>query len=155
MKALVKNYIAVEQQSVSLDKMFAELSKALAEVPQIELDRVEWQIGGEPKQAATAPGAPPALPTPAPGANPGAVPMYEIVELNGHVNAAQASDYRNITLLVNQFVAALRARPGVQVTRIQLPFDLTAEKSLSGDIGAVRETELPRFTVVLNKRVES
>ena len=159
LKALVKNYIALEKQSVSLDKMFVELGKALAVVPQIEVERIDWQIGAEPKRAVAGPGAPPAPPQPAPTAVPTekteGVPIYEIVELSGRVNAAQASDFRNITLLVNQFVAALRARPGVEVTSTQLPFDLTAEKSIAGDIGAVRETEVPRFTVVFNRRVGS
>lgn len=156
LKALVKNYIALEKQSVSLDKMFVELSKALAVVPQIELERIDWQIGAEPKRAAAGAQAAKASPTPAApaaAAKSEENPIFEVVQLSGRVNAAQASDFRNITLLVNQFVAALRARPGVEVTSTQLPFDLTAEKSIAGDIGAARETEVPRFTVVFNRRV--
>jgi len=157
LKALVKNYIALEKQSITPDKMFVELSKALAVVPQIELERIEWQIGAEPRRAvdgAQAAKAPPAPAAPA-AAKTEEGQIFEIVQLSGRVNAAQASDFRNITLLVNQFVAALRARPGVEVTSTQLPFDLTAEKSIAGDIGAARETEVPRFTIVFNKRVES
>ena len=155
LKALVKNYIALEKQTVSLDKMFVELSKALAAVPQIELERIEWQIGTDLKRAADGAKAAKAPPTPAApaAAKSDEIPIFEVVQLSGRVNAAQASDFRNITLLVNQFVAALRARPGVEVTSTQLPFDLTAEKSISGDIGAARATEVPRFTVVFNKRV--
>jgi hypothetical protein len=158
LKGLVRNYIALEKQSVSPEKMFVELSKALAVVPQIELDRIEWQIGLDIKRAAdlSQPAkSPPATAAPAAAVASGESPVFEVVQLNGRVNAAQASDYRNITILVNQFVAALRARPGVEVTSTQLPFDLTAEKSISGDIGAVRETEVPRFTVIFNRRVGS
>ncbi len=157
LKALIKNYIVLEKQSVSIDKMFVELSKALAVVPQIEIERIEWEISGAPRRAT--PGAkPPPSPPPAaadPAAKSAGAPVFEIVQLSGKVNAAQASDLRGITQLVNQFVLALRARPGVEVSSTQLPFDLNAEKSISGDIGAVRETEVPRFTIIFSKRVDS
>ena len=159
LKALVKNYITLQKQSVSLEKMLVELSKAMAAVPQIEIDRIEWQIGGElkgPPGGTRAAKAPPKPAAAAPAAEQSEFPpVFEVVELVGRVNAAQASDYRNITLIVNQFVEALRARPGIEITSTQLPFDLNAEKSLAGDIGAARETEVPRFTIVLSKRVET
>src|SRR5947207_10667489 len=54
----------------------------------------------------------------------------------------EASDFRAVTALVNQFTEALRRRPGTEVTRTQLPFDINAEKSLAGDIGAARREEV-------------
>jgi hypothetical protein len=54
--------------------------------------------------------------------------------------------------LVNEFTEALRRRPGTEVTRAQLPFDMNAEKSISGDIGAARREEVPRFSVAVSKR---
>jgi hypothetical protein len=33
-----------------------------------------------------------------------------------------------------------------------LPFDINAEKSLGGDIGAARREEVPQFSVVVVKR---
>ena len=159
LKALVKNYITLQKNSVSPEKVLVSLSRALAGSPQIELERIEWQVGAEPQRSGLKPGAvkpaAAAPATPAPGAKSEGAPVYEIVQLAGRVNAAKASDYRNITLLVNQFADALRALPGVEVTRLQLPFDLTAEKSITGDIGAERETEIPRFTIVLSRQVET
>ena len=57
-----------------------------------------------------------------------------------------------MTALVTQFTDALRARPGTELIRTQLPFDITAEKSLSGDIGAARREEVPQFSVAITKR---
>ena len=54
--------------------------------------------------------------------------------------------------LVNEFTGLLRRQPGIEVSRTQLPFDINAEKSISGDIGTARAEEVPRFTVVLSKR---
>jgi hypothetical protein len=42
--------------------------------------------------------------------------------------------------------------PAYRVVRTQLPFDVTSEGTLSGDIGTAAETgEAPRFTIVLAK----
>lgn len=158
LKALVKNYIQLQRQSVSIEKALIEISRALSAVPQIEIERIDWQIGVSPGRTAGPAGAgvpAGAPPTAAAGEKGDSDPLYEVVQLSGVVNVAQASDFRNITRLVNQFTDALRARPGVEVTGTQLPFDLTAEKSISGDIGAAREAQIPRFTITFNRRVAS
>jgi hypothetical protein len=69
------------------------------------------------------------------------------------VNATQRNDYRGITAQVQQFAHALGAS-GYELVRTQLPFDITSEGTLTGDIGAATETgEAPRFTVVLARRL--
>jgi len=156
LKALVKNYQVVQQQTASLDGILREISQALALAPQLDIDRIDWHIGADPRK-----GGPPAAAKAAPGARPGADKAeksltdasYQVVEISGRVNVVQASDYRNITLVVNQFVQTLRQRPGMEVFSAQLPFDLNAEKSLSGDIGTERATQVPRFTVVAARRL--
>lgn len=155
LKALVKNYIALQKQSVSPEKMFVDLSRALGSSPQIELEHIEWQLRADaPRAAAKGDPKPAAAPPPAADKS-GGPPIFEIVQISGRINTAQTTDYRNITLMVNKFADALRSLPGIEVSSLQLPFDLTAEKSLSGDIGAARETEIPRFTIVLSRRIES
>jgi hypothetical protein len=76
----------------------------------------------------------------------------QVAEISGRLIIPQASDYRAVTALVTQFTDALRARPGTELTRTQLPFDINAEKSLSGDIGAARREEVPQFSVAITKR---
>jgi hypothetical protein len=70
----------------------------------------------------------------------------------GRISTGQSTDLRSITQIVDNFVQELRNQPGLEVVSRRLPFDITAEKSLSGDIGAQRAAEVPRFTVVVNKR---
>ena len=55
---------------------------------------------------------------------------------------------------MQQFAAALGVS-GYELVRTQLPFDVTSEGTLTGDIGAdARETgEAPRFTVSLMRRL--
>jgi hypothetical protein len=82
----------------------------------------------------------------------GAEFQTQTAEIAGKLVVQQASDFRAVTALVNQFTEALRRRPGTEVTRTQLPFDINAEKSLAGDIGAARREEVPQFSVVVVKR---
>ena len=39
-----------------------------------------------------------------------------------------------------------------QLVRTQLPFDITSEGTLTGDIGGAETGEAPRFTVVFMRR---
>ena len=152
LKGLVANYGVLEHQSASLDRMFGELSQALAASPQIELEKIDWHVGVPPRRTGAPSGPPGAAAAPAAAEGDR---DYQVVEISGRVNVAQASDYRNITLLVDQFVQALRHRPGFEVLSTRLPFDLAAEKSVSGDIGDDRAAEVPRFTVLAAKRLGS
>jgi hypothetical protein len=164
LKLLVSNYSVVQKQTTPLAAMLAEVSQALDKTPQLEIDRIQWRVGGDPRRSVpakpTAPAAPSAVAAPATPAAPdaskaGADTSYQVIELSGRVNVAQTSDYRNITTAVNQFVEALRQRPGFEVFSAQLPFEIDAEKSLSGDIGVDRPTDVPRFTVIAARRLGS
>jgi hypothetical protein len=149
LRAIVKNYRALLRQSVSPTSLFVEVSQALTELPQIEIDRIDWEVGGT-KSAEAAQASPARMPAPAPGQPP--EPPVQVAEISGRLIIPQASDYRAVTALVTQFTDALRARPGTELTRTQLPFDINAEKSLSGDIGAARREEVPQFSVAITKR---
>jgi hypothetical protein len=74
----------------------------------------------------------------------------QVLELSGRVSAARRSDYRAITAEVQDFANALRADPAYRVLRTQLPFDVTSEGTLSGDMSTTSDTgEAPRFTIIL------
>jgi len=149
MRAIVKNYRALLKQSVSPTNLFVDISQALTTLPQIEIDRIDWEVGGT-KAADAAKASPVRAPAPAPGQP--SEPPLQVAEISGRLIVPQASDYRAVTALVTQFTDALRARPGTELTRTQLPFDINAEKTLSGDIGAARREEVPQFSVAITKR---
>jgi len=76
-----------------------------------------------------------------------------VVELSGRVHATQRNDYRGITAQVQGFAGSLIG-DGYDLVRTQLPFDVTSEGTLSGDIGGQSESaEAPRFTVTLARRL--
>jgi hypothetical protein len=154
LKSLVKNYRALLKQSASPLGMFSEISQAVTSLPQIEIDRIDWEVAGARSQGgggdASKAAASRTAATPSPSGA-GEIPA-QIAEISGRLIVPQASDYRAVTALVSQFTDALRARPGTEVTRTQLPFDINAEKSLSGDIGAERREDVPQFSVTLTRR---
>src|SRR6266571_2587150 len=153
LKTVVKNYRALLRQSASPGRMFTEISEAVTALPQIEIDRIDWEFGTGAKSAAgreasKAPSTPPA----GQAQTAGTEFQTQTAEIAGKLVVPQASDFRAVIALVNQFTEALRRRPGTEVTRTQLPFDINAEKSLAGDIGAARREEVPQFSVVVVKR---
>ena len=150
LRAIVRNYRALLKQSASPENMFVEISQALTPLPQIEIDKLDWEVGGA--KAGDAPKAAPARPPAAAQGQAAADAPTQVAEISGRLIIPQASDYRAVTALVTQFTDALRARPGTEITRTQLPFDINSEKSLSGDIGAARREEVPQFSVVLTRR---
>ena len=80
--------------------------------------------------------------------------LYEFAEVTGKVAAVQASDFRQMNRAVDEFVARLRTRPGVEVIQVKLPFDTGAQSSLSGDIGA-DAGRIPQFSVSVARKLGS
>jgi hypothetical protein len=125
---------------------FVHVSRVLETFPQFEIDRINWSVGRAEEQA---------KPAPVQGDTKPAAQGEAAVrlEISGRVNATQRDDYRGITAQVQRFAGAL-AVSGYQLARTQLPFDITSEGTLTGDIGGGADTgEAPRFTVVLLRRL--
>lgn len=146
MRATVQEFTRIAQRSGSPEQTLRYLSRVLEDFPQIELDTLQWYVdrpgdrGGKPAAGGAASAKP------APGA------QVETLEIQGRVTAMRRSEYRAITAEVQRFADALRADPKFEVQRTQLPFDVTSEGTLSGDIGAASEGgEAPRFTIYLTR----
>jgi hypothetical protein len=122
----------------------------------VEIESVQWRVGklDDGTKRAAAPGA--AAAAAAPGtAAPAVVDQMQILEVAGRVNAIKRSDYRAITGEVQRFAEALRSDPAWRILRTQLPFDVTSEGTLSGDIGSAEGSEAPRFTVTVGRAVNA
>ncbi len=146
LKATVNEFHALAARTAAPEGALLHLSRALERFPQIELEALTWSLGAA---AATKPAAPEAAP---PGAKPPAAAgdLAQLLEISGRVEATQRSDYRAITQQVQRFAAALAADRAYRVVRTQLPFDVTPDATLSGDIGETAgRGEAPRFTIVI------
>ena len=149
-KVTVVEFGKIAERSAAPDAGLVHVSQVLGDFPQMELDALTWSVGRPGGRA----GKPPAAPAAGQPAKP-AAPIDDavIVEISGRVNATQRNDYRGITGQVQRFAAAL-ASSGYELLRTQLPFDVTSEGTLSGDIGTGPDTgEAPRFTIVIARRL--
>jgi hypothetical protein len=146
LKVAVVEFRRIAERSASPDRAFTHIARVLEIYPQFELDALRWSVG-RPADVRD----PTAKPAPQPGA--GRSENVVIVEVSGRVNATQRNDYRGITAQVQGFANALVGE-GYELARTQLPFDVTSEGTLTGDIGGATEAgEAPRFTVTLARRL--
>ena len=146
MKVAVVEFRRIAERSASPDEAFAHVSRVLGRFPQMEVESLNWRVGRPGEQRDPRPAAPSAAKPAAQG------DAAVLVEVAGRVNATLRNDYRGITAQVQRFAEAL-ASSGYELARTQLPFDVTSEGTLTGDVGAADSSEAPRFTVLLARRL--
>ncbi len=144
LRTAVLEFRRIAEASAAPEAALIHVSRVLERFPQMELDAVQWRLAkpGEQHEGGERAGA-------------GNAPRVDGVrfEISGRVNATQRNDYRGITAQVQAFAGAL-ASDGYQVVRTQLPFDVTSEGTLTGDIGGRSVSgEAPRFTITLGRPV--
>jgi hypothetical protein len=149
LKATVVEFTKVATQSASPEPALLYLSRVMEKFPQMEVESVGWRVSraGERGEAAAAGESPAAKAAAA--ATPGE--SLQILEVTGRVHAIKRSDYRAITEEVQRFERALAADPGWRVLGRTLPFDVTSEGTLSGEIGTGDGAEAPRFTILVGR----
>src|SRR5205085_9434440 len=93
LKTTVRNYQALMRQDARVNDMLVEVSQALASVPQIDVEKIDWEIaplkrpsGREGAKPATPPGA---TAVPAPGTGTAAEPRVQLVEVSGRLLVQQ------------------------------------------------------------------
>ena len=143
LKTTVVEFMRIAQHTATPDRALAHVANVLNRFPQVELDAIRWSVT-RPGEQRGGPAAA-ALAT----APEGAV----LVEISGRVNATQRNDYRGITAQVQQLASALTGSD-YELVRTELPFDVTSEGTLTGDIGSRAESgEAPRFIILLARKL--
>ncbi len=153
LRATMQRYENLTKQSAAPDRLAAALSQSLDASPNIEVNRIRWELTTNPKERVrdAVPGQPPRSAQGA-AAAPAAKELYEFAEVTGRVAGIRPSEYRRINRVVDEFVAHLRTRPGVEVVQTKLPYDTGSQSSLSGDIGADPD-RIPEFTVAIARKL--
>jgi hypothetical protein len=155
LKATVVEFSRLAAQSASPEPALVYLSQVVDNFPQMEIESVQWRVGKAGGAAAPARPAPAtAPPATAQGAPSAPADNVQVLEVSGRVTGIKRSEYRAITAEVQSFAQALRSDPAWTVLRTVLPFDVTPDGTLSGDIGSLEGTEAPRFTVVVGKPIK-
>lgn len=151
LKLAVVEFRRIAERSAAPEQAFQHVSRVLRQFPQMELDGLTWSVGrpADRRDQRSVPSAQrgQAAKTEAHGAE------GELLEVAGRVNATQRDDYRGITAQVQQFAGALGGSSGYEIIATKLPFDITSEGTLTGDIGGGETGDAPRFTIVLARRL--
>jgi hypothetical protein len=145
LKVAVVEFQRIAQRAALPEEGILHVSRVLQDFPQVELDALSW-TRGQP-----APGGP--RPAAGAAAKPAATGAEAVqIELSGRVHAMHRDDYRGITAQVQRFAQALGSS-GYQVVATRLPFDITSEGTLTGDIGGGSDAgDAPRFTITISRR---
>ena len=155
LKATIKQYQVLQAQTATPAYLLHEISKVLAAFPQVEIERIEWRIDKPGQRGAAAKSAPkPASPAPATPGSPAMDLGYELAAISARVVGARRTDVRPITEMATQFIDAFRKVPTLDISGVHMPFDITAEDTLKGDIGSERAiAEDARFGVTIGRRL--
>jgi len=156
LKTTIKQYQVLQAQTATPAYLLLEISKVLAAHPQVEIERIAWHVGKQGEEKPGGRGAAPKAAARAPGA--AAVPAldlgYELATVSARVVGTRRAEVRTITEMAGRFIDAFKKIPRLEISDVQMPFDVTAEDTLKGDIGSERAiAEDARFTVTIGRRL--
>ncbi len=141
LKTTIKQYHLLQAQTASPAYLYAEISKALAGFPQVDVESIRWSVGKLPAgpDAKGAAAAPVTAEAPAAaGASPVVDPGYQLAAVSARVVGARRVDLRSITDMASQFIATLKKNSQLEIAGVRMPFAITAQDTLAGDIGSER-----------------
>ncbi|MHB8666945.1 MAG: hypothetical protein ACYC7B_05430 [Burkholderiales bacterium] len=157
LKTTIKQFHLLQTETATPAYLFDEISKALAGFPQVEIERIDWRVGKAPAASGPngAPAAPAAAEAPAAdGAAPPADPGWQLATVSARVVGARRTDLRSITDMASQFIAALKKNPKLVISGVHMPFAITSEDTLAGNIGSERAiAEDATFSVTVGRKL--
>ncbi len=159
LKTTISQYRMLQAQTASPAYLFAQISKTLAGFPQVDIEHIEWRVG-KPLQESGVKGTARKAAAPAPaaaGTPAGATAAdlgYQLATVSARVVGARRSEVRSITDMASQFMAALRKVPNLEIMNVHMPFDVTSEDTLAGNIGSERAiAEDARFSFTIGRKL--
>jgi hypothetical protein len=147
LRRVIDRYVELGKRSTSPDRLYHEISRALQKSPSIEIENIDWKVGG-----AAAPTG-----TNSSGA-PGSIQLDEGSEtafVRGTLRLSHHTNARQLLAVFNQFVDALKANSKLQVNVLQQPFDIESGKSLKGGETTISEDKPRTFSIQISRKIES
>ena len=142
LKRVIDSYLAQEKRSTSPLGLYREVSRALQEAPTIDIDRLDWRIGGGTEGTPTGNAATTPLPEDS-----------ESIIVRGNLRLFPKASARQLLAVFDGFVDTLRANPALRVDILQQPLDIASGISLRGG-DSVLEEEKPRdFTLAVSRKI--
>jgi hypothetical protein len=147
LRRVIDRYVELGKRSTSPDRLYHEISRALQKSPSIEIENIDWKVGGA------------AAPTGTNSSNaPGSIQVDEGSEtafVRGTLRLSHHTNARQLLAVFNQFVDALKANSKLQVNVLQQPFDIESGKSLKGGETTISEDKPRTFSIQISRKIES
>lgn len=147
LRRVIDRYVALEKKSTSPDGLYHEISKALHTAALIEIESIDWKVGG----AAAAGNANVRQAS-------GAAPIDDDSEtafMHGTLRLGQHTNARQLLAVFNQLVDALKADAKLQVNVVQQPFDIESGKSLKGGDTIIVDGKPRTFSIQISRKIGS
>jgi len=147
LRRVINRYQELERNSASPGHLYREISLALDRAEWVDLEAIDWQAGKP--QSPSAPG----------GVNVVSSELQPVDQetaiVRGSLRLGGDSNPRQVLAVFNRLVAALRARPQLEVEVLQQPFDVESGKSLKGGDAALEGKEPRSFKVQIRRTIGS
>lgn len=150
LRAVVTRYDALMHRTQEPQAMYVRISRAVERSPEVDIERIEWQLTATPDASGTTGSAPrPAVSGQAEATG----DMYASALVTATLPALQIREQRSILRAIEGFVAALQGEPGLRATVLKLPFDVESGKTLRSQETGAASAEIPRFTVRITQKL--
>ena len=147
LRRVIDRYVELEKRSTSPNGLYGKISRALQATPTIELDEIDWLTGG------TDPGTKPgnaAQPATA------AIPAdSEAAIVRGAIRLGNNANPRQMLAVFDQFIAALKTNPNLQIAVQKRPFDIEPGKTLKNEDTSVEDRKPRSFSLQITRRIGS
>lgn len=147
LRRVINRYSELEKKTASPEGLYQEISRALQAAPQVELDSIDWKVGG-----ASTPGSSAANP---PAGASAIADDSEAAIIRGTLKVGPNTNARQLLAVFNQLVNALKTNPKLQVNVLQQPFDTESGKSLKGGDTTVEDDKPRTFSLQISRKIGS
>lgn len=149
LRQLIGSYESLDSRSPPLSAAYQQLSQALNEIPQIELNSVEWAINdkNDPPPSGTDKAGLAKSP-PISGA------FFAIATVEAKLPASLANNHRAILDIVDTLIKQLSKHEGMELRILRMPFDTESSKTIKSSAeSSTTEVEAPRFAFRIAQKI--
>ena len=143
---LIDRYNELEQRSAGPAGLYREISRAMQAAPAVDLESIDWRIGGSEPAAATAPSQASAA-SAVPGDSESAI-------VRGTLKLGSNANPRQLIAAFNTLLEALKANPNLKVDVLQRPIDIESGKSLKGSDVSLNDDKPHAFSLQITRKIK-
>ncbi len=153
LRAVINGFETIDKRSVPPEAMYLSISRALREIPRIELERILWHLGSNPEEGLPSATDGRASQPAEAAADKGSSAMYATAVIHGMLPASMLNDQRGQLETVNAFAKALQKDASLKVSIRRMPFDIESGKSLKSSAETVEVAGQPRFLIQIVRKL--